>query len=177
MSFHAYTETSSTIMHAGFLTPPKPTLVAPNLFILNNQLQYICKCTQTHKSTISKKMNLLYSSVDPSLYTHYSASKAYLQDMYPFPDNVDEVPNFTARTNDNKRAATKFLHAILLKTCNDVVNMNAMLINTLISLIPTKFKLLYKQERRMNPNAVFGQCLDWLVIKYGRTLAEDSKTN
>ncbi len=29
----------------------------------------------------------------------------------------------------------------------------------------------------MNPNAVFQQCFDWFVIKYGRTLAEDRKTN
>jgi hypothetical protein len=48
-----------------------------------------------HKSTISKKMNLLYVAVDPSLYTHYSAGKVYPHDMYPFSDNVDEVPNFT----------------------------------------------------------------------------------
>jgi hypothetical protein len=102
-------------------------------------------------------MNLLYLAVDPSLYTHYSASKAYPQDMYPFPDNFDEVSDFTACTNDNKHAALKILHAILLKTCNDVVNMNAVLIDTLLSLIPVAFKLLYEQERMMNPNAVFQQ--------------------
>jgi hypothetical protein len=75
--------------------------------------------------------------------------------MYPFPDNVDEVPNFTACTNDNKHAATKILHTILLKMCNNVVNMNAVFINTLLSLIPMEFKLLYKQEKMMNHNAVF----------------------
>ena len=36
MSSHAYAETSSTTMHAGFPTPPKSTLGAPNLFILIN---------------------------------------------------------------------------------------------------------------------------------------------
>jgi hypothetical protein len=83
-------------------------------------------------------------AVDPSLYTHYSAGKAYPQDMYPFPDNADEVPDLTACTNSNKRAATKKLHGILLKMRNDIVNMNAALIDTLLSLIPTAFKLLYK---------------------------------
>jgi hypothetical protein len=29
----------------------------------------------------------------------------------------------------------------------------------------------------MDPNAVFRQCFDWFVVKYGRTLAEDCKTN
>jgi hypothetical protein len=75
--------------------------------------------------------------------------------MYPFPDNVDEVPNFTACTNDNKHAAAKILHAILLKMRNNVVNMNAVFINTLLSLIPMEFKLLYEQEKMMNHNAVF----------------------
>ena len=41
-------------MHVGFPTLPDATLGAPNLFILNDLLQYICKCAQTHKSTISK---------------------------------------------------------------------------------------------------------------------------
>jgi hypothetical protein len=90
---------------------------------------------------------------------------------------VDEVPNFTACTNDNKHAAPIISHAILLKMCNNVVNMNIVLINTLLSLISMAFKLLYKQERMMDPNAVFQQCFDWFVIKYGRDSAEDRKTN
>jgi hypothetical protein len=66
---------------------------------------------------------------------------------------------------------------ILLKTCNDIINVNAALINTLLSLIPMAFKLLYEQERIINPNAVFQQCVDWFVIKYRCTLAEDCETN
>jgi hypothetical protein len=69
-----------------------------------------------HKSTISKKMNLLYVAVSPSLYTHYSTGKAYPHDMYPFSNNINEVHNFSACTNDNERAAAKIMHAILLKT-------------------------------------------------------------
>jgi hypothetical protein len=102
-------------------------------------------------------MNLLYVAVDPSLYTHYSTGEEYPQDMYPFPDNVNDVPNFTTCTNDNERAAAKILHMILLKTQNAIVNMNTALTNTLLSLIPTVFKLLNKQEWMMNPNAVFRQ--------------------
>jgi hypothetical protein len=55
--------------------------------------------------------------------------------------------------------------------------MNAAFINTLLSLIPTAFKLLYEQERMMNPKAVFQQCFDWFVIKYGCILAKDCETN
>jgi hypothetical protein len=108
-----------------------------------------------HKFTISKKMNLLYMAMDPSLYTHYSTGKVYPQDMYPFPYNVNKVPNFTACTNNNKQIATKILHLILLKMHYDVVNMNAALIDTLLSLIPTAIKLLYEQVRMIDPNAVF----------------------
>jgi hypothetical protein len=59
----------------------------------------------------------------------------------------------------------------------DIINMNAMLINTILSLILMAFKLLYEQERMMNPNAVFEQCFNWFIIKYGHTSAEDCKTN
>ena len=97
-----------------------------------------------HKSTISKKLNLLYVAVDPSLYTHYSAGKAYPHEMYPFPDNVNEVPDFTACTNNNELVAAKITHTILLKTQNNIVNMKAALIDILLSLIPMAFKLLYK---------------------------------
>ena len=56
---------------------------------------------------------------------------------------------------------------ILLKTRNDVVNMNAALMDTLLSLIPMAFTLLYEQERMMDSNAVFRHCFDWFVTKYG----------
>ena len=147
-------------MRAGFPTPPEPTLGAPNLFILNDLLQYICRYAQTHKSTISKKRNLLYVTVYPGLYTHYSAGEAYPTPHYPFPVDLAEVPDFSSCNNDNDRTTAKITHAILLKTHNNVVNMNAALIDTLLSLIPTAFKLLYEQERMMDPNAVFRQCFD-----------------
>jgi hypothetical protein len=164
-------------MRAGFPTPLKSTLGAPNLFILNDLLQYICKCTQMHKSTISKKMNLLYVTVGPVLYTHYSAGETYPANNYSFPDDVDEVPNFSACNNDNDRAAAKITHSILLKTHSNVVNMNVVFNNTLLGLILTAFKLLYEQERMMDPNAVFRQCFDWFITKYGRTSAEDCEAN
>ncbi len=48
-------------------------------------------------------MNLLYAAVDPDLYLHYSAGKAYPDDSYPFPKDVDEVPDFSACTTNNDR--------------------------------------------------------------------------
>ena len=55
--------------------------------------------------------------------------------------------------------------------------MNTVLIDTLLSLIPTAFKILFEQEQMIDPNTVFRQCFNWFVVKYGRTLAEDCKTN
>jgi hypothetical protein len=146
MAAHIYAKTSSATMRAGFPTLPEPSLGSPNLFILNNLLQYICKCTQTHKFTISKKMNLLYVAVDPALDTHYLAGEAYPADQYPFSNDVEKVPNFTTCNNNNNRAAAKITHAIALKMQNNIVNMNTMLIDAFLSLIPTAFKILYKQE-------------------------------
>ncbi len=177
MPSHTYAKTSSAKMQAGFPTPPEPTLGSPNLFILNDLLQYICKCALTHKSTISKKMNLLYVAVDPALYTHNLAGEAYPAGKYPFPNDVNEIPNFTSCNDDNDHAVAKITHAIALKIQNNVVNMNTALIDTLLSLIPTAFKILYEQERMMDPNAVFPQCFNWFIVKYGRTSAEDRETN
>jgi hypothetical protein len=115
MSLHTYAKTSSTTMQAGFPTLLKPTLGSLNLFILNNLLQYICKCAQTHKSTISKKMNLLYVAVNLALYTHYSAGEAYPTGQYPFPNDVDEIPDFTTCSDNNDRAEAKITHAIALQ--------------------------------------------------------------
>jgi hypothetical protein len=121
-------------------------------------------------------MNLLYVAVDPGLYTHYSAGEVYPSNDYPFPADVDEVPDFRECATDNDRAAAKITHPIPLKTRNDVVNMNIALINTLLCLIPSAFKLLYKQERMMDLNAVFRQCFNWFGAKYGRTSAKDRET-
>jgi hypothetical protein len=89
------------------------------------------------------------------------------------------MPNFVACNNENEHAAAKITHTILLKMRKNAFNMNATLIDTLLSLIPTAFKLPYKKECMMNlnPNIVFLQCFDWFIIKYGHTSAEVCKTN
>jgi hypothetical protein len=76
MSSTSYAETSAATIQAAFPAPPEATLGTPTLFDLNDLLQYMCKCAQTHKSTISKKMNLLYVAVNPNLYKHYAGNKA-----------------------------------------------------------------------------------------------------
>ena len=88
-------------MQAAFPALPEATLGTPTLFVLNDLLQYMCKCAQMHKSTISKKMNLLYVAVNPDLYNHYAGNKAYLVDCYPFPADVPNVLDYAGAIDSN----------------------------------------------------------------------------
>jgi hypothetical protein len=136
----AYVETPAATMHSAFPKPPDPSLGTPNLFLLNDLLQYMCKCAQTHKSSISKKMNLLYIAIDDTLYAHYASGEAYPDDDYPFPNKVTAVPDYTGALNANASAAIKTTHAMAQKLCNNVINMNTALIDAFLDLIPVAFK-------------------------------------
>jgi hypothetical protein len=164
-------------MQAAFPAPPEATLGTPTLFVLNDLLQYMCKCAQTHKSTISKKMNVLYVAVNPNLYKHYAGNKAYLVDCYPFPADVPDVPNYASSIDSNIRAARKCTHGMALKKRNNIINMTAALIDAFLDLIPIAFKQAYEQKRMEDPNAIFHEMFDWFVFKYGRTSAEDREAN
>ena len=87
--------------------------------------------------------------------------QAYPSTNYPFPNDVDEVSDFTACNNDNKMQNCQNSALIFPQNAQCIINMNAALINTLLSLIPMAFKLLYKQEWMMDPNADFCLCLHW----------------
>jgi hypothetical protein len=87
------------------------------------------------------------------------------------------VPNCAGSIDSNDRAARKCTHGMVLKKRNDVVNMNAALIDAFLDLIPVAFKQAYKQKRMEDPNTVFHKMFDWFVFKYDRTLAEDREAN
>jgi hypothetical protein len=154
-SLSSYTETLAATMHLAFPTPPKLSLGTPNLFVSNNLLYYLCKCAQTHKSPISKKMNLLYVAIDPTLYGHYSGGEAYPNTDYPFPTKVTDVPNYSGCTDTNDHASIKVTHGMAFKQCNDIINMNSALIDAFLDLVPVAFKQSYKQIRMENPNSFF----------------------
>ena len=173
----SYVETPAATMRLAFPKPPDLSLGTPNLFVLNNLLQYMCKCTQTHKSPISKKMNLLYVAIDDTLYAHYADGEAYPNADYPFPPEVADVPDYTGAIDANARAAIKMMHGLAQKRCNDVVNMNTALIDAFLDLIPVAFKQSYEQIRMENPNSVFREMFTGFVTKYGCTSAEDHASN
>ncbi len=164
-------------MRLPFPTPPKSSLVSPKLFFLDNLLQYLCKCAQTHKSPISKKMNLLYIAIDPLLYGHYSGGKAYPNADYPFPTKVADVPKYSGFTDTNNCAKVKVAHGMALKWRNNIINMNSALINAFLDLVPVAFKQSYKQIQMENPNSDFCKMFAWFVAKYGCTSADDHEAN
>jgi hypothetical protein len=176
-SSSSYAEIPAATMRLAFPTPPKLSLGTPNLFVLNDLLQYLCKCAQTHKSPISKKMNLLYVAIDPTLYGHYSGGKAYPDADYPFPPKVTDVPNYSGCTNTNNRTNVKVTHGMALKRCKDIINMNSALIYAFLDLVPVAFKQSYEQIRMENPNLVFHEMFAWFVAKYDCTSADDRKAN
>jgi len=173
----AYMETPAATMRLAFPKPPDPSLGTPNLFVLNDLLQYMCKCAQTHKSPISKRINLLYVAIDNTLYAHYAGAEAYPDGDYPFPPEPDDVPDYTGAVDANARAAIKMTHGMAQKRCNDIVNMNTALIDAFLDLIPVAFRQSYAQIRMENPNSVFREMFAWFVTKYGRTSAEDRAAN
>jgi hypothetical protein len=132
-------------MRLAFPTPPKLSLGTPNLFVLNNLLQYLSKCAQTHKSPISKKMNLLYVAINPTLYSLYSSGEAYPNADCPFPPKVVDVPNYSGCTNTNDCTNVKVTHGMALKQHNDIINMNSALIYAFFDLVLVAFKQSYEQ--------------------------------
>ena len=148
----SYAEILAVSMRFAFPTPPEPSLGTPILFFLNNILQYLCKCVQTHKSPISKKMNLLYIAIDPTLYGHYSGSKAYPNADYTFPLEVADVPNYSGCTNTNDCTNVKVTYGMALKQRNNIINMNSALIDAFLNLIMVVFKQSDKQIQMGNPN-------------------------
>jgi hypothetical protein len=176
-SSSSYADSPAATMRLAFPTPLKLSLGTPNLFVLNNLLQYFCKCAQTHKSPISKKMNLLYVAIDPTLYGHYSDGKAYPNADYPFPLEVADVPNYSGCTDANDCTNIKVTHGMALKQRNNIINMNSALNNAFLDLIPVAFKQSYEQIQMENPNFVFCKIIAWFVAKYSRTFADDCKAN
>jgi hypothetical protein len=164
-------------MRLAFPTPPKSSLGTPNHFVLNDIFQYLCKCAQTHNSPISKKMNLLYVAINPTLYGHYSSSEAYPNADYPFPLKVMGVPNYSGCISTNDCANVIVSHGMALKQCNNIINMYSTLIDTFLDLVPVAFKQSYKQIRIENPNSIFCKVFAWFVAKYCCTSADDREAN
>jgi hypothetical protein len=99
----ALTETSLTSMKAAFPTVLKPIYGFLMLASLINLM--------LHKKTpTSATMNMMFLAASPDLYSYFM-NKAYPSSHLPFPKEVDDVPDFSMRTSDNKCKSLKATHA------------------------------------------------------------------
>jgi hypothetical protein len=106
----ALTDFSLTSMKAAFSAAPEPIHGIPTLGSLIDLMLYMCHCSQTQKTPASATMNMLFLAASPDLYWYF-ANKAYPSSYFPFPKEVDDVPDFSVCTSDNKLESLKATHA------------------------------------------------------------------
>ena len=168
--------TDAADMKANFPPKPSPVIGRPNLQELVRLLHYIIQCAQTHQSTISPAMNLLYVAVPPEVYEQYT-QEPYPAASYPYPAEVPPVPDYAMAQDDNDRARITAQHAADLKTRQDVINMNNALTDTFLSLFEPTYRASYERQRTRAPNAVFRNVFQHFLTTYGRTTADERWAN
>jgi hypothetical protein len=55
-------------------------------------------------------MNMLFLAASPDLYSYFT-NKTYPSSYFPFPKEVDDVPDFSTCTSDNECESLKATHA------------------------------------------------------------------
>jgi hypothetical protein len=104
------TEISLTSMKAAFPTAPAPIHGIPTLVSLIDLMMHMCHCLQTQKTPASATMNMMFLATLPDLYLYFT-NKANPSSYFPFPKEVDDVPDFSACTSDNECESLKATHA------------------------------------------------------------------
>jgi hypothetical protein len=137
------TETSLTSMKATFPAAPDPIQGIPKLASLIDLMLHMCCCSQTQKTPASDKMNMLFCAASPGLYSFFP-TEAYAASFFPFPPEVDAVPNFSTCTSDNERETLKATSACNQKTQADIITMNAALSNIFLANLPKEICKTYK---------------------------------
>jgi hypothetical protein len=172
----ALSETSLTSMKAAFPAAPDPIQGIPTLASLINLMLHICRCLQTQKTPASATMNMLFCAASPGLYSFFT-TEAYPKTFFPFPDEVDAVPDFSTCNSDNKRETLKATNARNRKTRADIVTMNAALSDVFLTNLPKAICETYEPICMKQPNTVFLHMFDWFITKYGKTTTEDREEN
>ncbi len=104
------TETSLTSMKAAFPVALDPIQGIPKLASLIDLMLHMCCCLQTQKMPASDKMNMLFCAASPGLYSFFT-TETYPASFFPFPPEVDAVPDFSTCTSDNERETLKATNA------------------------------------------------------------------
>jgi hypothetical protein len=111
-------------------------------------------------------MNMLFCAASPGLYSFFT-TEAHPASFFPFPVEVDAIPDFSACTTDNERETRKATNACDCKMRADIATMN----------LPKAICKTYEPIRMKQPNMVFLHMLDWFITKYSKTMSKDCKDN
>jgi hypothetical protein len=121
-------------------------------------------------------MNMLFCATSPGLYSFFM-NKAYGTSYFPFPIEIDAVPNFAACQTDNNCETLKATHAHIQKPRSDIVTKNAAHSNVFLANLTKAIRKTHKPICMKEPNKVFLHMFDWFISKYGKTTTKDSKEN
>jgi len=163
-------------MKAAFPAAPDPIQGMPTLASLIDLMLHICRYLQTQKTQASATMNMLFCAASPGLYSFFT-NKAYPKNYFPFPAEVDSIPDFFACNSDNERETLKATNARDQKTRADIVTMNAALSDVFLANLPKAIRETYEPIRMKQPNTVFLHMFDWFITKYGKTMTKDREEN
>jgi hypothetical protein len=172
----ALTETSLTSMKLAFSTAPEPVQGILTLQSLIELMLHMCQCAQAHKTPALEDMNMLFCAAVPDLYAFFT-KEAYPKTFFLFPKEVEEVPDFNNRTDDNQHEMLKLTHALAKKTRADIVTMNAALLDVFLANLPKSICDGYNPIHMGLPNTVFLHMFDWFIKKYGITTAKEREEN
>ena len=135
---------------------------------------HICQCSQTQKTPASATMNMLFCAALPGLYSFFT-TEAYPSTYFPFPNEVDAVPDFSTCTSDNECETLKATNALDHKTRADIVTINAALSDVFLANLPKAISETYEPIRMKQPNMVFLHIFDWFLIEEDFTVWRDSE--
>jgi hypothetical protein len=102
--------------------------------------------------------------------------KRTCQVFFPFPKEVDAIPDFSAYTSDHEGKSLKATHA-LDKKQEQIITMSSTLANIFLVNLPKAICKTYKPIRMKNLNTVFLYMFKWFIEKYGKTTTKDCKAN
>jgi hypothetical protein len=130
-------------MKAAFPAAPDPIQGIPKLTSLINLMLHMCRCLQTHKMPPSDKMKMLFCAASPGLHSFFTL-EAYPASFFPFPPEVDAVPDFSTCTSDIEQETLKAMNACNQKTRADIITMNATLSDVFLTKLPKAICKTYK---------------------------------
>jgi hypothetical protein len=166
-------ETSLTDMKTVFPQASEPIQGIPTLQFIIEHLFYLCHCAQTQRSSASATMNLLFCTAPPDVYAFLTA-EAYPATFAPFLPIVPDVPNYTACTNNNKRATVKAMHTFDKKMRADNVTMNTTIANVFLEALSSQVRASFLQQHLHKLNIVFVNMFVWFVARLRRRIAKQT---